>query len=121
MGRRGGQLLAHAVAALRHADRPNLRPVARKGAGARRGEGFVRAPERDRTGLRVGLPVAKRLHRDVQTDNWAHARDVLQGPIAGKAHRVNHYGYSARVLDRSEEHKSELPSLMRISYAVFCL
>src|SRR3546814_10373117 len=28
---------------------------------------------------------------------------------------------SALVLDRSEEHTSELQSLMRISYAVFCL
>src|SRR3546814_2240539 len=28
---------------------------------------------------------------------------------------------SAKVLDRSEEHTSELQSLMRISYAVFCL
>src|SRR3546814_6032579 len=27
----------------------------------------------------------------------------------------------ARVVDRSEEHTSELQSLMRISYAVFCL
>src|SRR3546814_5964517 len=26
-----------------------------------------------------------------------------------------------KALDRSEEHTSELPSLMRISYAVFCL
>src|SRR3546814_6262838 len=28
---------------------------------------------------------------------------------------------SRRITDRSEEHTSELPSLMRISYAVFCL
>src|SRR3546814_4995236 len=28
---------------------------------------------------------------------------------------------NARLLDRSEEHTSELQSLMRISYAVFCL
>src|SRR3546814_18287685 len=28
---------------------------------------------------------------------------------------------AARVLNRSEEHTSELQSLMRISYAVFCL
>src|SRR3546814_3421993 len=28
---------------------------------------------------------------------------------------------TARVADRSEEHTSELQSLMRISYAVFCL
>src|SRR3546814_10530426 len=30
-------------------------------------------------------------------------------------------GDERRVLDRSEEHTSELQSLMRISYAVFCL
>src|SRR3546814_4426250 len=30
-------------------------------------------------------------------------------------------GMSRRQLDRSEEHTSELQSLMRISYAVFCL
>src|SRR3546814_10129647 len=30
-------------------------------------------------------------------------------------------GYRARPLGRSEEHTSELQSLMRISYAVFCL
>src|SRR3546814_7028382 len=33
-----------------------------------------------------------------------------------------HYGFSALALHgRSEEHTSELQSLMRISYAVFCL
>src|SRR3546814_1431012 len=32
------------------------------------------------------------------------------------AHAIEHFG-----LDRSEEHTSELQSLMRISYAVFCL
>src|SRR3546814_8949058 len=31
------------------------------------------------------------------------------------------YGYDRSDLDRSEEHTSELQSLMRISYAVFCL
>src|SRR3546814_8207933 len=30
-------------------------------------------------------------------------------------------GYSLILVDRSEEHTSELQSLMRISYAVFCL
>src|SRR3546814_6399322 len=35
---------------------------------------------------------------------------------------VTHRGLSGpSILQRSEEHKSELPSLMRISYAVFCL
>src|SRR3546814_10328013 len=39
------------------------------------------------------------------------------------ANRVAPGGYLvlSGVLERSEEHKSELPSLMRISYAVFCL
>src|SRR3546814_2574892 len=30
-------------------------------------------------------------------------------------------GATAHIVDRSEEHTSELQSLMRISYAVFCL
>src|SRR3546814_5723076 len=34
---------------------------------------------------------------------------------------ANELGVSLRVTSRSEEHTSELQSLMRISYAVFCL
>src|SRR3546814_1442047 len=34
---------------------------------------------------------------------------------------ANSYLYITRAMDRSEEHTSELQSLMRISYAVFCL
>src|SRR3546814_3762769 len=34
--------------------------------------------------------------------------------------RADHHEYG-EVMDRSEEHTSELQSLMRISYAVFCL
>src|SRR3546814_10435865 len=36
-------------------------------------------------------------------------------------HRHNHAGRRGRLVYRSEEHTSELQSLMRISYAVFCL
>src|SRR3546814_7003984 len=36
-------------------------------------------------------------------------------------HYERYTGVSARRSDRSEEHTSELQSLMRISYAVFCL
>src|SRR3546814_10522620 len=32
-----------------------------------------------------------------------------------------HLGLGCKIVDRSEEHTSELQSLMRISYAVFCL
>src|SRR3546814_4765421 len=37
------------------------------------------------------------------------------------ASRQQRDGSSAYLMDRSEEHTSELQSLMRISYAVFCL
>src|SRR3546814_4259225 len=40
---------------------------------------------------------------------------------AKPGHRRGPLGWFARLLDRSEEHTSELQSLMRISYAVFCL
>src|SRR3546814_10300503 len=46
---------------------------------------------------------------------WGHQDD---------RHRSGHHGYKRRrgfLSDRSEEHTSELQSLMRISYAVFCL
>src|SRR3546814_3603632 len=39
----------------------------------------------------------------------------------GAARARGGFGGSARVRPRSEEHTSELQSLMRISYAVFCL
>src|SRR3546814_5329595 len=50
------------------------------------------------------------------------------GKLAGK-HQLgmlcvaatNTAGYDALAINRSEEHTSELQSLMRISYAVFCL
>src|SRR3546814_6972625 len=70
------------------------------------------------TRIRYGgtLPDGSRLEREV--DGW-HAR-VVQ-------HELDHLDgilYPQRMgdlKDRSEEHTSELQSLMRISYAVFCL
>src|SRR3546814_6778829 len=43
-------------------------------------------------------------------------RDFEQSP-----HMPHHDGWRGRGCGRSEEHTSELQSLMRISYAVFCL
>src|SRR3546814_1544849 len=43
----------------------------------------------------------------------------LQAPVAACAQPVDQH--AAALLQRSEEHTSELQSLMRISYAVFCL
>src|SRR3546814_4489961 len=40
---------------------------------------------------------------------------------SGALHKVSSHGACRGVAYRSEEHTSELQSLMRISYAVFCL
>src|SRR3546814_10742783 len=57
---------------------------------------------------------------------WHQLRQQLPRPFA--AHRAvpavmpvaDHAGYGPAVAERSEEHTSELQSLMRNSYAVFC-
>src|SRR3546814_1176933 len=45
---------------------------------------------------------------------------LLSGAYSTAA-TTQHFKITHRVLDRSEEHTSELQSLMRTSYAVFCL
>src|SRR3546814_4155652 len=53
------------------------------------------------------------------------AEEVVDHPILGAAqHLMRHQGVEilrVAAAGRSEEHTSELQSLMRISYAVFCL
>src|SRR3546814_1387218 len=50
-------------------------------------------------------------------------RAPLIGPIPGRDSGTDQdeATNTARMIERSEEHTSELQSLMRISYAVFCL
>src|SRR3546814_8198626 len=63
---------------------------------------------------------AAREDRQAVADRLQRRRVEQRGPAA--LHHVGeqrHPGAEAR--DRSEEHTSELQSLMRISYAVFCL
>src|SRR3546814_3584090 len=48
-------------------------------------------------------------------------RHVRTGPLERCLVRQRHRQQSTRQSKRSEEHTSELQSLMRISYAVFCL
>src|SRR3546814_9564755 len=55
--------------------------------------------------------------RFMQVDK-AHARSRL---LAEAARRIGIDGFKESARPRSEEHTSELQSLMRISYAVFCL
>src|SRR3546814_5901279 len=42
-------------------------------------------------------------------------------PTGREGHLVNAVTGGAHGIDRSEEHPSEIPSLMRTSYAVFCM
>src|SRR3546814_5462492 len=51
----------------------------------------------------------------------AQARTKMLKKRPGKANHDNVAGDGCRAANRSEEHTSELQSLMRISYAVFCL
>src|SRR3546814_6332638 len=60
---------------------------------------------------------AKRSGRGAQPCMMHHVDDDADSP-AFLPHKLR---ISAMIFDRSEEHTSELQSLMRISYAVFCL
>src|SRR3546814_8102892 len=60
--------------------------------------------------------------------SYALSKSALQGMARGLARDFGPRGLTINVVqpgpvdtDRSEEHTSELQSLMRISYAVFCL
>src|SRR3546814_3439292 len=75
---------------------------------------FSKAVARQKGGsrkTRIGKCVNKTLH-DVRTD---HVRAVTSDAPTRQIKTVGCFGL------RSEEHTSELQSLMRISYAVFCL
>src|SRR3546814_4996062 len=67
--------------------------------------------ERTQHGHRRGID------RRVRVDEDAELRPDFLGSIRNAEQRLEH----RRRIGRSEEHTSELQSLMRISYAVFCL
>src|SRR3546814_2132923 len=85
------------------------------------------------TAIAVALPEALVLGWDpadalpeAVVSRLARAAAVVVGPGMGEeaqaaARAVGHHVEGILVVDRSEEHTSELQSLMRISYAVFCL
>src|SRR3546814_2705412 len=53
----------------------------------------------------------------------ASGRDISVASVGATGHggEAAYVGYEMWIRERSEEHTSELQSLMRISYAVFCL
>src|SRR3546814_1487412 len=58
----------------------------------------------------------------VQAESEYQEPDDLKGnPIGVGTADGAEVGFAQTILSRSEEHTSELQSLMRISYAVFCL
>src|SRR3546814_1321825 len=72
----------------------------------------------------LGLPQSQRTLARCQTQNIQDA--ILTGVSIVRANQANSAGSLPKVQHRSaggrsEEHTSELQSLMRISYAVFCL
>src|SRR3546814_3881736 len=77
-----------------------------------------------------GLKACKRLTDDGTLVNVTLCFSANQALLAAKAGasfispfvgRHDDVGFDGMALIRSEEHTSELQSLMRISYAVFCL
>src|SRR3546814_5260937 len=77
---------------------------------------LFRSAPRDRDGRRPAAAVAAALHRRARgaanTFSGAGGRDGIPDRARGAPRHRR---------PRSEEHTSELQSLMRISYAVFCL
>src|SRR3546814_6570173 len=60
----------------------------------------------------------KAFHNDAEQYRAQSGRDHIAAVISGNRASMARFG---EILPRSEEHTSELQSLMRISYAVFCL
>src|SRR3546814_3451631 len=57
----------------------------------------------------------------IETELFGHEAGAFTGAMRARAGRFEEADGGTLFLDRSEEHTSELQSLMRISYAVFCL
>src|SRR3546814_3861968 len=100
----------------------NFRSAAeRKRGGIKSSRGFSRNREPARKPLseldltRCGAQPARQCHAPVR------AGSLLAGLIGSPFCRISKCSVGLFSGPRSEEHTSELPSLMRISYAVFCL
>src|SRR3546814_8784670 len=69
-------------------------------------------------GERLSRPLFAGGACDLRLDDRRAARHLVRSGLVGRAAMVLGCGDAAA---RSEEHTSELQSIMRISYAVFCL
>src|SRR3546814_10549083 len=66
-------------------------------------------------------PLHAQSHRRGRNPPRSAARPAIAGKMPGPDRPSGHPGSRTAPPPRSEEHTSELQSLMRISYAVFCL
>src|SRR3546814_4758007 len=62
--------------------------------------------------------IVKRREPHIYVANWFYLSFIV---TIAMLHIFNNLSIPATIFGRSEEHTSELQSLMRISYAVFCL
>src|SRR3546814_4611216 len=77
----------------------------------------------NRDGALNGIDIVDPAQLDRQLHDWndtARPRS-LRDTVQGRFEEMRHRSPDALAVVRSEEHTSELQSLMRISYAVFCL
>src|SRR3546814_6391925 len=85
--------------------------------------GYARRPHGNRRRARYGTPRSEGQGRieAVISRRRDHARPTSRDARPRPARRTAARRFQAGGAGRSEEHTSELQSLMRISYAVFCL
>src|SRR3546814_8381028 len=81
----------------------------------------VDAPGTSDNGMLMDFSEIKAIAKRHIVDPWDHAFLVYRDDTAVRGFLDTLPDHKPVVLDRSEEHTSELQSLMRISYAVFCL
>src|SRR3546814_6776837 len=79
----------------------------------------VRVPDDDEAVMRISNSTAFGLSSGVCTNDFRRMQAYIRGLRVGTVNIWEVPGY--RIEMRSEEHTSELQTLMRISYAVFCL
>src|SRR3546814_9052438 len=70
--------------------------------------------------LAMAAPVSAQAPNDAQIAHIAYTAGSIDVEAGRQALQISHNA-AVRAFARSEEHTSELQSLMRISYAVFCL